>query len=152
MSNRPKPTALKVLQGNPGKRPLNLNEPRPDTSMPTCPAWLDATAKREWKRICPELSKLGLLTLLDRTALAGYCVAYSRWARAEQAIKDGIVSQGFKKGKRPEVQIAIDSLNQVKAFCAEFGMTPSARARMVVPGKTDDDDPIEKILSSKRNN
>jgi hypothetical protein len=43
----PKPTALKVLSGNPGKRALNKNEPKPG-GVPTCPSSLDATAKREW--------------------------------------------------------------------------------------------------------
>ncbi|MEQ8198694.1 MAG: phage terminase small subunit P27 family, partial [Clostridiaceae bacterium] len=27
---KPKPTAIKVLEGNPGKRPLNKNEPKPE--------------------------------------------------------------------------------------------------------------------------
>jgi P27 family predicted phage terminase small subunit len=154
MSNLPKPTKLKILNGNPGKRPLNENEPQP-TGTPTCPSWLNAEAKREWKRVCPELSRLGLLTVVDRAALAGYCVAYSRWKRAEEEVNKGFsyqfVSNDFetKRGKKPEVQIAMDSLNQVKQFCAEFGLTPSSRARMVVPGAKESDDPIDKILNTK---
>jgi hypothetical protein len=31
---RPKPTRLKMLTGNPGKRPLNNDEPRPDVNIP----------------------------------------------------------------------------------------------------------------------
>jgi len=31
---RPKPTRLKMLTGNPGKRPLNGNEPRPAAAVP----------------------------------------------------------------------------------------------------------------------
>lgn len=38
---KPKPTAIKELEGNPGKRPLNANEPRPERKAPRCPAWLD---------------------------------------------------------------------------------------------------------------
>ena len=45
---KPKPTSLKVLEGNPGKRQLNPNEPKPDASVPKCPAWLSKEAKREW--------------------------------------------------------------------------------------------------------
>ena len=35
-----KPTAVKELEGNPGKRKLNKKEPKPDKGMPTCPEWL----------------------------------------------------------------------------------------------------------------
>lgn len=37
---KPKPTALKVIEGNPRKRPLNQREPKPVLSIPTCPAHL----------------------------------------------------------------------------------------------------------------
>ena len=47
----PKPTALKLLHGNPGKRPISDREPKPPKGETTCPKHLDATAKTEWKRI-----------------------------------------------------------------------------------------------------
>ena len=34
---RPKPTRLKLLTGNPGKRPLNDDEPQPQAAIPECP-------------------------------------------------------------------------------------------------------------------
>ena len=57
---RPKPTHLKVISGNPGKRPLNLHEPKPAPAMPTCPAHLNPSAKEEWKRLARQLYHLGL--------------------------------------------------------------------------------------------
>jgi phage terminase small subunit len=72
------PTALKLLAGNPGHRPLNQNEPKPELVAPTCPSHLSREAKREWRRIVPELEKLGLLTRIDRAALAAYATAYGR--------------------------------------------------------------------------
>ena len=42
---KPKPTAVKVLEGNPGKRSLNTNEPKPVKKAPRCPAWLEDEAK-----------------------------------------------------------------------------------------------------------
>src|SRR3954470_9706696 len=74
---RPKPTRLKVLTGNPGKRPLNTNEPEPEPAVPECPPELGPVAKREWDRLVNELSSLRLLTNLDRGALASYCGAYA---------------------------------------------------------------------------
>lgn len=43
---KPKPTALKKLEGNPGKRPLNELEPLPQVTMLRCPNWLEPEAKR----------------------------------------------------------------------------------------------------------
>ncbi|KKL77076.1 hypothetical protein LCGC14_2038480, partial [marine sediment metagenome] len=103
----------------------------------------------EWKLVCPRLHEVGMLSKVDKTALAGYCAAYSRWVRAESVVlKDGFTYEYEvynRKGEpidhkievRPEVKIAQDSLRQVRMFCAEFGLTPSSRGRMSV-GKTDE--------------
>jgi len=110
--------------------------------------------------IVPELEAAGMLSKVDRAALAGYCTAYSRWRRAESVVSEKGFSYQYldetfkqKQTKRPEVQIAIDSLNQVKSFCAEFGLTPSSRVRLATPGtgkKTED--ALEKILAQGKNN
>jgi len=75
---KPKPTKLKIIEGNPGKRPLNENEPIPQSIAPECPDWLSDDAKKEWKRLAPELERLGLLTVLDMAAFAGYCQSYAK--------------------------------------------------------------------------
>ena len=72
---KPKPTALKVLEGNPGKRPLNDREPVPPKATLKCPAWLLPEAKKEWKRLAPALEAMGVLTMADLTAFEGYCQA-----------------------------------------------------------------------------
>lgn len=61
----PKPTAVKELEGNPGKRPLNKNEPKPKQTAPKCPSWLEPDAKKEWRRLSKELESMGLLTEVD---------------------------------------------------------------------------------------
>ncbi|WP_337531429.1 phage terminase small subunit P27 family, partial [Zhenhengia sp.] len=83
---KPKPTSLKVLEGNPGKRALNDTEPKPEKKAPKCPTWLNKEAKKEWKRIATELEALGILTEVDMAAFAGYCQAYARWKEAEEFI------------------------------------------------------------------
>ena len=81
---KPKPTALKMLEGNPGKRPLNDKEPQPEKKAPRCPSWLAPEAKKEWKRMSKTLETIGVLTQVDMTAFAGYCQAYARWKEAEE--------------------------------------------------------------------
>ena len=83
---KPKPTAVKVLEGNPGKRSLNTAEPKPEKKAPRCPSWLEDEAKKEWKRMCKQLEQLGILTEIDMAAFAGYCQAYARWKEAEEFI------------------------------------------------------------------
>ena len=84
---RPKPRRLKVLTGNPCKRPLNANEPRAEPTVPECPAELGPVARKEWDRLATELAALNILTALDRAALAAYCNAYGLWAEATEAIQ-----------------------------------------------------------------
>ena len=76
---KPKPTNIKVLEGNPGKRKLNIYEPSPEKKAPECPDWLEDEAKAEWERLCEPMMKLGILSELDMAAFAVYCQAYARW-------------------------------------------------------------------------
>jgi len=153
-----KPTPLRILEGNPSKRPLPKNEPKPDGEMPECPEWLSDEAKKEWDRVAPELNKIGLLSKIDSTALAGYCQSYAKWKEAEMWIQEhGSVypirgSDGKIKYLQqvPQVGIANQCLKQIRAFCAEFGMTPSARARIELPsGAEDEDDEIVEIMRAQ---
>lgn len=130
---KPKPTSIKLLNGNPGKRPLNKNEPQ-FSGTPTCPEHLDSIAKIEWERISNELISVGLLTAVDRAALAAYCVAWSRWVSAEENVqKFGAVIKSPKSGfpiQNPYVGIANTALGLMHRFMIEFGLTPSSRSRI----------------------
>ena len=44
---KPKPTAMKELEGNPGKHPLNTSEPKPNKKAPACPKWLGSRKQRK---------------------------------------------------------------------------------------------------------
>ena len=67
---KPKPTALKKLEGNPGKRPLTELEPLPPISVLRCPNWLLPEARKEWRRLAPALINMGVLTLADAIPFA----------------------------------------------------------------------------------
>jgi P27 family predicted phage terminase small subunit len=135
---RPKPTRLKLLTGNPGKRPLNEDEPRPEAVIPDCPAELGAVARREWDRLVGELAALHLLTNLDRAALAAYCGAYGMWAEATEAIqKFGTMVKsptGFPI-QSPYVSIANRQAEIMMRISAEFGFTPASRGRISAPAE-----------------
>ena len=147
---KPKPTALKILEGNPGKRPLNDKEPQPEKKAPRCPSWLEQEAKNEWRRMSKTLEAMGLLTLVDKAAFAGYCQAYARWKEAEEFLsKHGTIFKtpsGYIQ-QVPQVSIAQTYLKVMKDFCSEFGLTPAARTRIRVNTvDTPTDDPMEELL------
>jgi P27 family predicted phage terminase small subunit len=131
---RPKPTALKLIDGNPGRRPLNLHEPKPDRAIPTCPAHLMPTARAEWKRLAHELDRLGILSNLDRAALAAYCQAYGRWVEAERKLKETPTLLRTPSGyvqPSPYLAIANRQMELMHRFMAELGLSPASRSRVV---------------------
>ena len=83
---KPVPTRLRALRGNPGKRPLNRDEPALEATQPDTPTWLTGEPLDRWQVIAPQLAQLGLLTTIDVDALAAYCQVWARWRKAEDAI------------------------------------------------------------------
>ena len=147
---KPKPTALKVLEGNPGGRPLNPNEPKPAKKAPRCPAWLEDEAKKEWKRMGKTLEQMGLLTEMDMAAFAGYCQAYARWKEAEEFItQHGTIVRtpsGYWQ-QVPQVSIAQTYLKIMNRFAEQFGLTPASRSRIIAAeNSTDTKDEMEALL------
>lgn len=133
---RPKPTRIKALTGNPGKRPLNPHEPRPLSALPECPAELSPLARAEWMRLTVELAKLNLVTEIDRGPLAAYCGAYALWAEAmEQIQKYGtmVKSPTGYPIQSPYLAIANRQAEIMLRVAAEFGFTPASRSRISAP-------------------
>ena len=132
----PKPTRLKALAGNPGKRPLNAGEPRPEIAIPECPAELGPVARQEWERLAGELAPLRMITALDRAALAAYCGAYAMWLEATEAIqKYGtmVKSPSGYPVQSPYVSIANRQAEIMMRIASEFGFTPASRSRISAP-------------------
>lgn len=133
---RPKPTRLKLLTGNPGKHPLNREEPKPDPQIPDCPAELGPVARAEWDRLAGELGKLRILTNLDRAALAAYCGAYALWAEATENIQKFGTMVKSPSGypiQSPYVAIANRQTELMMRIASEFGFTPASRSRIAAP-------------------
>lgn len=147
----PKPTRLKLLEGNAGKRALNLSEGvNPRVEIPSPPKHLGVEARKEWKRITPLLEELGLISGLDRAALALYCQAVGRLSELETAFNGkvaALVDGGMpyadavyraSYGTTPsgyEQQSVLQQLlrshrEQVNRYLMHFGLSPAARGRV----------------------
>lgn len=154
---KPKPTALKKLQGNPGKRELNAREPQAPRGVPACPEFLTERGRRGWASLAPTLDEMGVLTMADATALSLLCDAWAEYLDAREVVngegmtyatrtegKDGADGSVMYR-KRPEVEIAQDAWRRVMKALAEFGLTPSSRSRIKLPGLPDPVDPFDEF-------
>ena len=140
---KPKPTELRIVEGNRAHRPL----PKPVKTaplLPPCPQWLSPIAKTEWKRAAPLLHKLGLLAREDMAAFAGYCENYAVVTQCANYIKRKGGYAKYLCGKNSQTVPHLVAMNRawqnLRAFCAEFGLSPSARGRMEVPDAGEDED------------
>lgn len=126
---RSKPTALKVVQGNPGKRKLNAAEPKPTAGSLKAPPGLDYYGKWLWASYAPILQRLGLYTEADTLALSTLCMAYSRWRKALKDL-EGLMpgDPGYR-----DIAITVEKAEQsLRMLANEFGMTPASRSRLSV--------------------
>ncbi len=143
---KPKPTRLKLLTGNPGKRPLNEREPQPPLppSLPKPPKHLGRDGREEWLRVGGMLLRTRVLTEADLTALSAYATVCGRWMEAEREIRrKGIMVRPTPGSKvrilNPMLPVANKCLQQMLQLQAEFGLTPSSRTRVVVVDASQDD-------------
>lgn len=147
----PKPTALKLIQGNAGKRKLPKNEPAPEalSETPEPPEWMGDVAAGVWRNAAPWLTESKIMAATDLHNLEAFCVAYQRWREAQDHIEDhGLVVTGAQGGpmKNPACTVANESLRQVATFGAALGLDPSSRARLKPGGSGDKKNAFEEML------
>src|SRR3990172_993550 len=132
---RPTPTAIRLLRNNPGRRPINMDEPQPppiepDSSVGKCPAWLKGEAKKLWNRIAPGAIRSGLLTIVDVPAFEALCQSYARWREYERLTGANLelaIAKGYRNGAVRERQLMMQ-------FGQRFGFDPSSRTNIKVHG------------------
>jgi len=121
----PKPTALKRLQGNRGKRPLPANEPKLTLGVPDMPPDLDVIAREEWERVTPELLRTGVLAKIQRAGLEAYCRWYSIWRRRMTELES---ARG--RARRTAFLEAAEASKRLLAFAAQYGLTPAMQTKV----------------------
>lgn len=88
----PLPANVHRIRGNASKLAAHQLDGgvNPEIDIPGCPRHLLPEARKEWRRITPELHHLGLISRIDRAALALYCQAYARWVWCEEQLNRAI--------------------------------------------------------------
>lgn len=154
---KPKPTNLKLIAGTDRADRRNDAEPKPARALPAPPAFLSDEAKAEWTRTADQLYQLGILSKIDSAALGAYCQAYGRWEQAERALarmaeRDAVTHGMMIKTtngnavQNPLLGTANKAMADMMRYAAEFGMTPSARARIKAEPLGEEDDPAQKYF------
>ena len=126
---KPKPTVLRVLEGDHHKSRYNLNEPQVSAFDDAAPERVRALpdALAMWEYLSPRLTAMGILGDEDRYALEALCVTYAMW------------------GMRPSAQMT----SKLQSMLCEFGLTPSSRTRLTAgSANAAKPDPIAARLAS----
>ena len=150
-----KPTALKMLEGNPGRREINKNEPKYDLTEhgEKPPAWLGPYGKKEWERVLPLLKRNGLVTDADFMALCAYCQNVDTWIHAEKLKRaDGLISttSNGTEVQHPAVGIANTAMANILKFGREFGLTPASRANVSAEKYEAEENPLLSLVKRAR--
>lgn len=130
----PTPTALKVIRGNPGKRPLNDAEPQPIEGPPPMPA-MSAEMQAEWDYITGQLQRMGrgMLRQSDQALLFAYCEAMAEVVYCVKQLEKCPRLIETDKGnwvQNPLVGIKNKAVQRLIALAGHFGLSPAARTRI----------------------
>ena len=149
-----KPTALKALQGTARPDRINPHEPQPPVIVEAHPpAWLKGRGRKAWRELAGMLGDMRILTVPDQPALSLLCDAYGEYIEARAVVqREGMTYEsktmnGSIVRRRPEVEIAADAWRRTAAMLQQFGLTPSARAKVSAAPEGVPDDPLEAMFN-----
>ena len=163
---RPMPSRLKIITGNPGKRPLNEDEPQPDALDDFSPPdhiENDELAVRKWDEAAQVLCDMQVMTIADRETLARYCLVWSHWMQMREKCRqlgreimhyeaDPNRTDGRLRIKWAQpAPWAVDEKAARKDLLQlerEFGLTPSSRSQVTIHSNKADD-PFEAFLAER---
>lgn len=151
-----KPTELLRIEGNPGKRPLNEREPRPDRVRPNPPPGMSRVGKKIWEYYADVLDRMNILTEADLTVLQQFCemtgeaILYQKLLEREgrfinYTIMDPAGNEKPVKKSHPAEMRLEKRREQIKSYSSLLGLNPSARAGLKLSAVADEDE-LEKFL------
>ena len=158
MAGRPKPTKLKILEGNPGKRPLPKTEPKPRPISGPPPKHLDKDAKKFYEKYMEILDRVGLSTEADGDSFSLLCQMFAEFKQLNEAIKkcenkllqfkhtvDGAGNEHVEAKINPLLVQRRQLYQNIRPYLSEFGLTPRGRVGLVV-GTHDKKKKMEKFI------
>lgn len=140
---KPKPLAQKLLEGNPGKRPIDKS---PDTMEPQAPisgvqpppAYLGKHARAHWQHMAPHLVAMKTLTDVDWAHLEAMCEFHEDRiaARLELAEVRGSAkrrTKAYQERVEKLLRRARHAAAEYRKSASEIGASAASRPRCRVP-------------------
>ena len=116
-----------------GVKPQLATDSEALTKAPPVPAWLSSHAKAEWRRIMPQLIARAIITKGDLAGVENYCTA----AGAVRQIAALLAANPVPDMKLAGLQIRY--AETARRLAAEYGLTPTSRARIGTAPEPEDD-------------
>lgn len=105
------------------------------TRVPPAPRFLSAQARDEWKRVLPQLIARQIITRADLAGVESYCMAVGTVRQIAEAFA---AAGGLIDPKLFGVQNR--AMQTARQLAAEYGLTPTSRARIGSNTREDDGD------------
>ena len=146
---KPKPSAQKLLAGNPGKRAINKDEPDfGEVTDIDCPEWITGFGRDLWLTLAPQLCKQRILQGTDIQNLEIYCNAYDQFRMAQEEIKrHGVTVLGAQGGtvKNPAATALKEAVSMMATYGGMLGLDPSSRQRLIGPKGKKNNNPFAEL-------
>nr|WP_310615839.1 phage terminase small subunit P27 family [Pantoea cypripedii] len=149
------PSHLQLVRGNPSKRAINKNEPKPPSGVPPTPKHFTKQGKYWFKRMADELDAIGVITLLDGKALELLVEVYTEYRHHCEVLdqegytyKVETMTGDVLIKAHPSAGMKSDAWKRIRAMLGEFGMTPATRSK-INTGGADEVDPLAEFLKAR---
>lgn len=146
---QPKPSELRILEGNPSRRPLPPNEPQYPAGLPLKPRRMSPGAGKVWDELVDDMAGAHVLRSVDQRALWHLCEdealieeAYAGIWKMIRALKKKAKQEGKELPAGAVMQLlmmtsgrmAMSSIRDLSVRAViqrrEFGLTPASRSRV----------------------
>jgi len=153
-AGRPKKSATeKILNGNPGRRTIEILDFEDGTELPDKPAdWLSSKGKEIWKEVYQWLKNIGCTKGILPCNLDEYAHCKSRWMECEEAITTHGILVKNEKGKpvqNPCILTAQQYLRQTNEVWAKIYQVVRETKLSCYDDNSPNDDIMENILRGK---
>lgn len=129
---KPVPTALRELHGNPGRRPMPVDEPEGVGDIWAPPTYMDERQRLQWDYAVAHAPP-GLLTGTDREILAIWvnaCVEYARAVEQVRSMGQVVKTKDGNAIQNPFMGIMNRQAMVMLKAGSEMGFSPAARASL----------------------
>lgn len=132
------PTEILKLRGSKRAKEREAVAPKFSNGVGSCPVWLSAEAKAEWRRLVKEIDAIdGMAQRPDRGTLVFICEAWGDSREFGKAIEASLKANGrnYDAPLMQLVRLKNAASERYVKFAVEFGFTPASRSKVVKPSK-----------------